>query len=109
MSSEARPTASVARRVIPTRVVAEDLSDYLRVMSQAVFQAGLSWALIERQWRSFCEAFGGFKPAEVAAYGEADIRRVLSHPGIVHSERKTRATIRNAQTMLALDRDHGGF
>ena len=92
-----------------TRIKAPSPADYLAVMSRAVFQAGLSWAAIDRQWDSLCEAFGGFDPQRVARYREADIRRMLAHPGIPHSERKIRATIRNAQTMLDLDREYGGF
>jgi 3-methyladenine DNA glycosylase/8-oxoguanine DNA glycosylase len=78
-------------------------------MSRAVFQAGLSWAAIDRQWDSLCQAFGAFDPKRVARYGEPDVRRIMAHPGILHSERKIRATIRNAQTFLDLDREHGSF
>jgi len=78
-------------------------------MSRAIYQAGISWALIDRQWGGFVEAFEDFEPVIVAAYGDVDIARILVHPGIVHSERKTRATIQNAQTMLYLDKEHGGF
>ncbi|MDQ2818643.1 MAG: DNA-3-methyladenine glycosylase I [Candidatus Eremiobacteraeota bacterium] len=78
-------------------------------MSRAVYQAGLSWALIDRQWGGFLEAFEGFEPTIVAAYGDVDVARILAHPGIVHSERKTRATIRNARTILSLHKEHGGF
>ena len=92
-----------------TRIKAPALADYLAVMSRAAFQAGLSWAAIDHQWDSLCEAFDGFDPQKVARYREAEIRRILAHPGILHSERKIRATIRNAQTMLDLDREYGGF
>lgn len=78
-------------------------------MSRAVFQAGLSWAVIDRQWDSLCEAFDGFDPRKVSRYGDADVRRIMSHPGILHSERKIRATIRNAQAMLDVDREFGSF
>jgi 3-methyladenine DNA glycosylase Tag len=78
-------------------------------MSRAVFQAGLSWAAIDRQWDCLCDAFDGFDPRKVARYGERDIRRIMAHPGIVHSEPKIRATIRNAQTFLDLDREFGSF
>ena len=78
-------------------------------MSRAVFQAGLSWTAIDRQWDSLCDAFDGFDPRTVARYGENDIRRIMAHPGILHSDRKIRATIRNAQTLLDLDREFGSF
>ena len=78
-------------------------------MSRALFQAGLSWATIDRQWGSLCEAFDGFDPHKVARYREPEILRILAHPGILHSERKITATIHNAQTLLGLDREYGGF
>ena len=84
-------------------------SDYLAVMSRAVFQAGLSWAAIDRQWDALCDAFDGFEPRTVAIYADKDVRRIMKHPGILHSERKIRATIDNARTLLELDKAHRGF
>jgi len=91
------------------RIAKPELSDYLAVMSRAVFQAGLSWAVIDRQWDALCEAFDAFDPRAVGRYRDADVRRILAHPGILHSERKIRATIHNAQVVLELDREHRGF
>jgi len=85
------------------------LADYLAVMSRAVYQAGLSWAAIDRQWDALCGAFGGFDPKRVARYVDADIARIMAHPHILHSERKIRATIRNAKAMLDADREFRGF
>lgn len=78
-------------------------------MSRAVFQAGLSWAAIDAQWQVLCNAFDAFDPATVAGYGERDVRRIMAHPGILHSERKIGATIHNAQTILDLIRRHGSM
>jgi 3-methyladenine DNA glycosylase Tag len=91
------------------RIQTPTLRDYLAVMSRAVFQAGLRWADIDRQWAALCEAFDGFDPGKVARYRQPSVRRLMAYPGILHSERKIRATIYNAQTMLDLDREHGGF
>jgi hypothetical protein len=91
------------------RVHPRGLRDYLAVMSRAVFQAGLSWAAIDRQWERLREAFDDFEPERVAHYGEPDIARILAHPGILHSRRKIEATIANARTMRALDRPRGAF
>jgi len=74
-----------------------------------VFQAGLSWAAIDRQWDSLCVAFEGFDPRKVARYREPDVKRIMAAPGILHSERKIRATIANAKAILELDREHRGF
>jgi methyladenine glycosylase len=91
------------------RIVKPSLADHLAVMTRAVFQAGLSWAQIEGQWERLCAAFERFDPRKVARYGDADIARIMAHPGILHSERKIRATVHNAKTMLALAREHKTF
>ena len=82
------------------RISSPTPSDYLAVMSRAVFQAGLSWAAIDRQWDQLQAAFDGFAPQTVARYRERDVRRIMAHPGILHSERKIHATIHNAQALL---------
>ncbi|MDQ6823833.1 MAG: DNA-3-methyladenine glycosylase I [Candidatus Eremiobacteraeota bacterium] len=74
-----------------------------------MFQAGLSWALIDRQWEKLTAAFGGFDPTAISKYRPADIARIGRTPGIAHSERKVKATIHNAQTLLQLDKQYGGF
>jgi 3-methyladenine DNA glycosylase Tag len=91
------------------RIREPSLCDYLAVMSRAVFQAGLSWAAIDRQWNALCSAFDNFDPRIVARYRAKDVARIMGHPGVLHSERKIRATIRNAQTILELEREHGSF
>ncbi len=91
------------------RIANPTLADYLAVMSRAVFQAGLSWAAIDRQWDSLSKAFDGFDPHKVARYRTRDIKRLMATPGILHSERKIHATIANAAAILELDEEYGGF
>ncbi|MDQ6931789.1 MAG: DNA-3-methyladenine glycosylase I [Candidatus Eremiobacteraeota bacterium] len=94
---------------IPGRIHPKSLDNYLEIITRAVFQAGLSWAFIAERWAKFREAFCDFDVARVAAFTEADFDRLSGMDGIVHSNRKIRATIKNAQTILELDRSHGGF
>ena len=91
------------------RIAQPTLADYLAVMSRAVFQAGLSWAAIDRQWVALQKAFDDFEPRRVARYRKREIKRIMSTPGILHSERKIQATIKNAAVMLELDREYGGL
>jgi len=99
----------MAHSTIPGQVESPALNDYLEVITRAVFQAGLSWASIAQRWESFREAFESFDVAKVAAYTEGDVDRLLHSPGILHSARKIRATVHNAQVLLELDKTHGGF
>ncbi|WP_460741142.1 DNA-3-methyladenine glycosylase I [Mariniluteicoccus endophyticus] len=75
-------------------------------LSLEAFQSGLSWATILRKRESFRKAFDGFDPEKVAAYGEAEVARLMGDAAIVRNRRKIEATIANAAATLAL-RDDG--
>jgi DNA-3-methyladenine glycosylase I len=66
------------------------------------FQAGLSWITILRKRDAFREAFDGFDPQVIAAWGEADVARLLGNPGIVRHRGKIEATIQNARAYLEI-------
>ena len=91
------------------RIAKPRLADYLAVMSRAVFQAGLSWAAIDRQWEPLRKAFDDFDVKVVARYRTPDIERIMKSPGILHSKRKIQATVKNAAAILALDKEFKGF
>jgi DNA-3-methyladenine glycosylase I len=89
---------------IPERIENPQLRDYLAVISQAIFQAGLSWALIAAKWEAYRRLFAEFDVPTVAAFGEADVERILADGGVVRTRKKIVATIENAKRLLALDR-----
>jgi DNA-3-methyladenine glycosylase I len=66
------------------------------------FQSGLSWLTILRKRESFRSAFAGFEPAAVAAFGPADVERLLADTGIVRNRAKIEAAIANARATLEL-------
>lgn len=72
-------------------------------------QAGLSWQTILRKRENYREAFDGFDPAKIAAYGETDRRRLLANAGIVRNRLKIDATINNAQRLLEVQKEFGSF
>ncbi|HKT57259.1 MAG TPA: DNA-3-methyladenine glycosylase I [Microbacterium sp.] len=71
-------------------------------MSLEGFQAGLSWITILRKRPAFRAAFDGFDPATVAAYGEADVERLMGDAGIVRNRAKIEAAIGNARLVCEL-------
>jgi len=73
------------------------------------FQAGLSWSTILRKRDAFVQAFDGFDPALVAAYGPDDVARLLGNAGIVRNRLKVAAAISNAQAFLATQSEFGSF
>jgi Methyladenine glycosylase len=93
----------------PPRAKPTDLAGYLEALSRPVFQAGISWRVIDSKWEGIREAFAGFEPSIVADYGQNDVDRLLGDPRVVRSKAKIEATIDNAQALLELDAEHGSF
>jgi len=80
---------------------------YERLTLEA-FQSGLSWLTILRKREGFRAAFAGFQADQVAAFGEADVARLMADPAIVRNRLKVNAAISNARAVVAL-REHGGL
>lgn len=72
-------------------------------------QAGLSWLTILKKRDGFRRAYGGFDPAVVAAYGDADRARLLADPGIIRNRLKVEASVLNARAFLAVQAEYGSF
>jgi DNA-3-methyladenine glycosylase I len=83
------------------RPVRDDRGLYERLCLEA-FQSGLSWLTILRKRPGFRRAFDDFEPVRVAAYGTADVERLLADVSIVRNRRKIDATIANARASLDL-------
>jgi DNA-3-methyladenine glycosylase I len=67
-------------------------------------QAGLSWTTILRKRDGYREAFVGFEPERVAAFGPDDVDRLMLDPGIIRNRSKIEATIDNARAVIALEK-----
>jgi 3-methyladenine DNA glycosylase Tag len=93
----------------PRRRKPKDLGGYLEALSRPVFQAGISRRVIDVKWEGIRDAFANFDPATVADFGPQEIRRLLADTRVVRSRAKIEATIDNAQAMLELDAEFGGF
>lgn len=83
------------------------LDDHLEIIARAVFQAGLSWALIDAVWDRYRDAFERFDCRTVAAYGDVEIDRVLHAEGVMRSKNKVAAIVHNARALLEIERDFG--
>src|SRR5919202_1410341 len=84
------------------RPVHDDAALFERLCLEA-FQSGLSWLTILRKRAAFRAAFAGFDPERVAAFGDADVARLLSDAAIVRNRAKIEAAIANARAVRALD------
>jgi 3-methyladenine DNA glycosylase Tag len=94
---------------IPGVVANPTLSDHLAIITRAVMQAGLSWAFIDARWEAYVKAFDGFDVRRVAGYREAEVDRLMHTENVIHSKAKIAGTIRNARTLLELERDFGSI
>jgi DNA-3-methyladenine glycosylase I len=83
------------------RPVRDDDGLYERLCLEA-FQSGLSWLTILRKREGFRRAFDGFAIAKVAAYGSADVDRLLGDAAIVRNRAKIEAAIANARAAMDL-------
>ena len=73
------------------------------------FQAGLSWLTILRKRENFRAAFCGFDIAVVAAFGAADIERLLRDAGIVRHRGKIASAVNNAGRAVELIEEFGSL
>ena len=74
-----------------------------------VMQCGLSWDLMIRKREIFRACFDGFDYDKIAAYGEADIARIMDTEGMIRSRRKIEAVIRNARCFQKIREEFGTF
>jgi DNA-3-methyladenine glycosylase I len=72
-------------------------------------QAGLSWRTILHKRKNYRRAFDRFDPRMFAAYGAADVRRLLADEGIVRNRLKVASTIDNARAFLDVKKEYGSF
>ncbi|KZD09850.1 DNA-3-methyladenine glycosylase I [Oceanibaculum pacificum] len=74
-----------------------------------IMQAGLSWEITLKKRAALFEAFEGFDPDVVAAYGPVETERLLANPGIIRNRLKIAAIIRNAGRFIELRPEYGSF
>ena len=72
------------------------------MLTLEAFQSGLSWLTILRKREGFRGAFDDWDVDRIAAYGEADVGRLLGDAGVVRHRGKIEATVANARAVRAL-------
>ncbi|MDP6452009.1 MAG: DNA-3-methyladenine glycosylase I [SAR202 cluster bacterium] len=93
----------------PTQIEVNTLGDYLEVMSKAVFQTGISWKVVESKWPQLREAMRNFDIDAVATLSTDDLEELAQDTRVIRNRRKLAAIVHNAQQMIDLDEEHGGF
>jgi DNA-3-methyladenine glycosylase I len=88
------------------RPVADDTRLFEKLCLEG-FQSGLAWITILRKRENFRRAFAGFDIDTVAAFGDADVERLVADAGIVRHRGKILSVINNARRARDL-RDEAG-
>jgi 3-methyladenine DNA glycosylase Tag len=92
----------------PPRIKPKSIDDYLEQLSKSVFQAGISWRVVDAKWSTIKPAFRGFHVERVARMGDREIDALANDPRVIRSRPKIAAVVHNARAILDLERD-GGF
>ncbi|MCH7790607.1 MAG: DNA-3-methyladenine glycosylase I [Acidobacteria bacterium] len=83
------------------RPCVEDLRLFEKICLEG-FQSGLSWLTILRKRENFRAAFADFNFAEVAAFDDDEVERLLGDAGIVRHRKKIESTINNARRAIEM-------
>lgn len=73
------------------------------------FQAGLSWLTILRKREAFRKAFAGFDFRVLAAWGEAEVERLMRDPAIIRHRGKIASVLNNARRACELVSEAGSL
>jgi 3-methyladenine DNA glycosylase Tag len=80
----------------PPKVKVTGLSDYLDVLTRAVFQSGISWRVVEAKWGGTTTAFKGFDPKKVARLTPKQVDALAADTRLIRNRKKIEATVENA-------------
>ena len=72
-------------------------------------QAGLSWETILKKRENYRAAFDGFDMGAIAKYNQRKVKELLANPGIVRNKLKVNSTVKNAEALLAVQKEFGSF
>jgi 3-methyladenine DNA glycosylase Tag len=91
----------------PPQYTAKTLDDYLEHMSKPVFQAGISWRVVDAKWTTTRAAFHRFKIERVARMSDRDVDALAKDERVIRSRPKLNAIVHNAGAILAIEREMG--
>lgn len=79
------------------------------LLMMEVMQYGLNWNMMIQKREIFRNCFDNFDFDKVAAYGGADIERIMDTNGMIRSRRKIEAVIHNARCFQKIRTEFGSF
>src|SRR2546430_15993429 len=91
----------------PPQVTAKSADDYLEQLSKPVFQAGMSWRVVDAKWAGISKGFHGFKAERVARMSDREVDALTTDEKMIRSRPKIAAVVHNANALLDLERNGG--
>jgi 3-methyladenine DNA glycosylase Tag len=82
---------------------------FFESMTRIIFQAGLSWKMMDKKWPAFSDAFSNFSIKSITQFTERDVHRLLENKEIIRNQQKIRATIQNAKEFTKISEEAGSF
>jgi 3-methyladenine DNA glycosylase Tag len=82
---------------------------WLAAMARGIFQAGISWAVVDAKWPGIEAAFQGFAIGPVSMMDDAWFDGLLTDPRIIRSGPKIAAVRENAIFIRDTAAEHGSF
>ena len=93
----------------PDKTTPQSPGDYLEIMSKVVFQSGMSYKIVESKWPGIRAAFHDFNADRVARMTPSEIDQLTEDTSVIRNRRKLEAVVANAQKILELELEFGGF
>ncbi|NBZ89427.1 DNA-3-methyladenine glycosylase I [Stagnihabitans tardus] len=82
---------------------------WLAQMAKGIFQAGISWKVVDNKWEGIRSAFHDFRPARVALIAGDELDDLLDDTRVIRSGPKIVAIRDNAVWMTKVAAEHGSF
>jgi DNA-3-methyladenine glycosylase I len=82
---------------------ASSLVEQMEALTAAVFQSGMSAAVVMAKWDGIAATFAGFDPVKIASMTPDDVDRLIGDPRVIRNRRKIEATVENASRLLDLE------
>lgn len=82
---------------------------WLSQIAKGIFQAGISWQVVEAKWPEITEAFEGFDVGKVSMFDDDRIAELVADRRVIRSGPKILAIRENAAFIRGVDEKEGGF
>lgn len=107
-SAEAALAGSATMRS-PAAIAATPDAEWLATMARSIFQAGISWQVVDNKWAGITEAFHAFDIGRNALMPEDAFDDLLADTRVIRSAPKIRAIQENAVFIQEVSAEVGSF